>query len=60
MNNRTLLMYGVVGEKRPSFYESNDFFDNPVDPSYSRVAEVLQKSVRFNKNRTLFYCNAIH
>jgi hypothetical protein len=26
----------------------------------SRVAEVVRKSVRFNKNRTLFSCNAIH
>ncbi len=26
----------------------------------SRVVEVVQKSVRFQKNRTLFSCNAIH
>jgi hypothetical protein len=33
MNNRTLLMYGVAGEKRPIFVESDAFLYNLGDPS---------------------------
>ncbi len=32
-NNRTLLMYGVAGETRPIFDESDAFLYNPVDPT---------------------------
>jgi hypothetical protein len=32
MNNRTLLMYVVTGEKRPIFYESDAFLYNLCDP----------------------------
>jgi hypothetical protein len=41
LNNRTLLMYGVAGEKRPIFVESDAFLYNLGDPSYSRVAGVM-------------------
>ena len=40
MNNRTLLMYGVAGEKRPIFYESDAFLYNLGDPTVSRVSVV--------------------
>jgi hypothetical protein len=33
MNNRTLLMYGVAGEKRPIFSESDAFLHNLDDPT---------------------------
>ncbi len=33
-------MYGVAGEKRPIFVESDVFSYNLVDPTISRVAEV--------------------
>jgi hypothetical protein len=34
LNNRTLLMYGVTGEKRPIFVESDAFLYNLGDPTY--------------------------
>ncbi len=33
IKNRTLLMYGVAGEKRPIFLESDAFLYNLDDPS---------------------------
>jgi hypothetical protein len=36
LNNRTLLMYGVAGEKRPIFLESDAFSYNLDDPSINR------------------------
>jgi hypothetical protein len=33
MNNRTLLMYGVAGEKRPIFDELDAFLYNLGDPT---------------------------
>ena len=69
-------MYGVTGETRPIFVESDAFLYRLGDPTfvrlvfhensesvvflYGRVVEVVQKSVRFQKNRTLFSCDAIH
>ena len=66
MNNRTLLMYGVAGEKRPIFSESEAFLHNLDDHTYTRFSEVVYKPsdfrmvlheniVRFLLNRTLFY-----
>ncbi len=40
MNNRTLLMYGVAGEKRPIFSESDAFLYNLGDPTSGRVAHI--------------------
>jgi hypothetical protein len=38
MNNRTLLMYGVAGEQRPIFLESDAFVYNLADPTRIRSA----------------------
>ncbi len=47
VKHRTLLMFGVEGERRPILYVSDDSLYNLGDPIIIRVAEVVYRPYDF-------------